>query len=86
MTLGPFVLLKQSPSSEGFSALLAHEMVHVQQWKELGIRRFLMSYLADFAIGLKKYRSWHAAYRSIGLEVEARDLAGEWQKRQSELS
>ncbi len=83
MTLGPIVLLKQSLSTDAYSVLLAHELVHVRQWKELGARRFLSSYLADFVKGLKTHRSWRAAYRSIGLEVEARDLAGEWQKRHS---
>ncbi len=83
MTLGPFVLLKQSLSPDGHSLLLAHELVHVRQWKELGTRRFLRSYLSDFVKGLKTHRSWRVAYRAIGLEVEARDLANEWQKRHS---
>jgi hypothetical protein len=59
--------------------LLRHELVHVEQWRQLGVVRFLFRYLRSY-IGsrLRGYPHW-AAYRRIPLEIEA-----EWQARRSE--
>ncbi len=77
ITLGPLVFLRTEVDDLDFSALMAHELVHVQQWKDLGARRFLAIYLGDFVRGLREYRSWNTAYRAISLEREAREVATE---------
>ncbi len=51
--------------------LLAHELIHVEQWARLGACGFLSRYLGDYArlrlLGL----SHHPAYRHIRAEWEA---------------
>jgi hypothetical protein len=56
--------------------LLAHELVHVRQWRELGAARFLWRYLGAYARGRAAGLGHQRAYEAIPLEVEARDLAG----------
>ncbi len=80
ITLGNFIFLKKKISREGDSQLLAHELVHVRQWKELGRIGFLGKYLASFLRHLKKQKSWMSAYRAIELEEEARDGCDHWVK------
>ena len=56
--------------------LLAHEAVHVEQWRRLGVVGFLRRYLGSYlGFRLRGYGHW-AAYRRIPLEVEA-----EWRAR-----
>jgi hypothetical protein len=51
--------------------LLRHELVHVEQWRRLGIAGFLARYLGGYLRWrLRGYGHW-AAYRRIPLEVEA---------------
>ena len=53
------------------AALLAHELVHVRQWRELGVVGFLVRYVGAYLRWrLRGYGHW-AAYRRIPLEVEA---------------
>jgi hypothetical protein len=55
--------------------LLLHEMVHVQQWRRLGIPRFISRYLGAY---LKSRAGGHGhrhAYHSIPLELEADEVA-----------
>jgi Domain of unknown function (DUF4157) len=51
--------------------LLAHELIHVAQWRRDGVVRFLTTYLWDYArlraLGLRH----DAAYRHIGYEWAA---------------
>lgn len=81
MALGRLVLLTRDVPPGGASALLAHELVHVRQWAELGVVGFAARYLADFARGLARHRRWAPAYRDIALEVAARDEARRWSER-----
>lgn len=74
MTLGRFVLVRRG--QERNLGLLAHELVHVQQWRELGVARFLRRYLVDYLHGRRVGMSHGAAYRAIGLEAEARARSG----------
>ena len=74
MTLGPFILLRREHAAD--EALLAHELVHVRQWRELGAPKFLWRYLGAYARGRAGGLSHQAAYNAIPLEVEARRLAG----------
>lgn len=83
MTLGRTVLVSKPVEADGNSALLAHELVHVRQWSELGVVGFSARYLGDFARNLGTYRRWSRAYRNIGAEVEARHEATDWLRRRT---
>jgi len=74
MTLGRVILLRRDQRDD--DALLAHELVHVRQWRELGAGRFLWRYLGAYARGRAAGLSHQRAYEAIPLEVEARELAG----------
>jgi hypothetical protein len=78
MTLGRFVLLVGDDAHDGRRKLLAHELVHVQQWYELGVVRFLARYLSSYAVQLLRHRRHRRAYFGIGLEAEAYARADEW--------
>lgn len=73
-TLGRFVFVK--PSALGSRRLMDHELVHVRQWRILGVPGFLRRYLGAYlSWRLRRYPHW-AAYRRIPLEIEA-----EWEAR-----
>ena len=73
-TLGRFVFVK--PTAVGSRRLMDHELVHVRQWRELGVPGFLLGYLGAYLHWrLRRYPHW-AAYRRIPLEIEA-----EWEAR-----
>jgi hypothetical protein len=74
MTLGRVILMRRNHA--GDETLLAHELVHVRQWRELGAARFLWRYLAAYARGRASGLGHEQAYEAIPLEVEARTLAG----------
>lgn len=74
MTLGRFILLRRDHVTD--ERLVAHELVHVRQWRELGAARFLWRYLSAYARGRAGGLRHDEAYRAIPLEVEARQLAG----------
>jgi hypothetical protein len=77
MTIGRFVFLKRSHADR--PGLLAHELVHVRQYRELGYLRFSARYLAAYARNLVRFRFRHdAAYRAIPFEAEAYRMAGAW--------
>ncbi len=86
MTLGRFVFVTSDEAHDGSRKLLAHELVHVRQWHELGVVRFLGRYLASYVRQLVRLRKHRKAYRAIGLEVEAYDLADEWSSTQPRRS
>jgi hypothetical protein len=74
MTLGRVILLRRDHRVD--EALLAHELVHVRQWRELGVTRFLWRYLSAYSRGRAAGLGHQRAYEAIPLEVEARELAG----------
>ncbi|MBA2751726.1 MAG: DUF4157 domain-containing protein [Actinobacteria bacterium] len=76
MTLGHTVLMRRGHAAS--QRLLAHELVHVQQWSQLGVVGFLRRYLVAYAKNLIRLRNHHAAYLAIPLEEEARDRAQRW--------
>jgi hypothetical protein len=78
MTLGRVVLVRRGHGDS--SRLLAHELVHVEQWSIHGVVGFLRRYLGDYAKNLARLRSHRAAYLAIPLEVEAREGARRWQE------
>ncbi|HEX4868708.1 MAG TPA: DUF4157 domain-containing protein [Acidimicrobiales bacterium] len=73
-TLGRFVFI--TPRAAGSGRLRRHELVHVRQWRRLGVGGFLVRYLGSYLRWrLRRYPHW-AAYRRIPLEIEA-----EWEAR-----
>lgn len=74
MTVGRLILLRRDHAAD--TALVAHELVHVRQWRELGAARFLWRYLGAYARGRAAGLRHEQAYQAIPLEVEARHLAG----------
>jgi hypothetical protein len=80
MTLGRVVLVKRDGMADrtGRRTLLAHELVHVRQYAELGRVRFLGRYLAAYVRNLARLRRHEAAYLAIPFEVEARAGADDW--------
>ena len=78
LTLGSAVLFSSSGwrevdrrSDEGL-VLLAHELVHVRQYRERGFLRFLWEYGSEYLAGRFKGRSHLQAYRGLSFEQEAR--------------
>jgi hypothetical protein len=60
----------------GDERLLRHELVHVRQWRDLGVLGFLARYLGAYLRWrVRGYGHW-SAYRRIPLEVEA-----DWESR-----
>jgi len=74
MTVGRFVFVCRGHAAD--VRLIAHELVHVQQWRELGAIRFLQEYLAAYWDGRRRGLGHRAAYLAIPLEVDARSRAG----------
>jgi hypothetical protein len=69
VTLGSLVIVRRSCA--GDAELLAHEAVHVRQWRSFGVFGFLRRYLGAYLRWrLRGYPHW-GAYRRIPLEVEA---------------
>jgi hypothetical protein len=69
--IDPVVLTRR----DGPGLLLVHELIHVRQWHELGIARFLWRYLAAYLSGRMRGLGHRGAYLAIPLEVEARAAA-----------
>lgn len=78
MTIGRFVLLRGDRITQRGTTLLAHELVHVRQFAELGAVRFLSQYVGAYLRNLWKFRNHRRAYLEIPLEIEARREAAEW--------
>ena len=76
-TLGRFIFLRES--AVGSERLLRHELVHVRQWRVLGVAGFGLRYLGAYARWrMRRYPHW-AAYRRVPLEIEA-----DWEARGSD--
>jgi hypothetical protein len=78
LTLGRWIFLRVDARRDGSSTLIAHELVHVRQWHELGVARFLARYLRAYAVNLAHLRNHKRAYRAIPFEIEAYDTAATW--------
>lgn len=76
MTLGRLVMVRRG--YEGGRYLLAHELVHVRQYAERGVPRFLAGYLARYL--LLRLDGWGhaAAYRRLPDEI-----AADWEARRT---
>ena len=78
MTVGRFVFLRDDHINNTGSTLLAHELVHVRQFAEMGAVRFLTAYLGAYFSNLRRLKNHRQAYLEIPLEQEARAVAAEW--------
>jgi hypothetical protein len=78
VTLGRMILLARPQPDDGTSTLIAHELVHVEQWARRGVFGFLLWYLGDFWRQLRTRRQWMPAYRAVRAEVQARDRTRTW--------
>ena len=85
MTLGRLILVLRDDDLSGRRILLAHELVHVEQYAELGMVPFLWRYLREYFVNLWRLRNHRRAYLAISLEVEARAEAARWAERSNEL-
>ncbi len=65
-----------------FGLLMAHELVHVRQWREQGLFGFAGKYLGGYLHGRRKRLGHRGAYLQIEQELEARAIAS----RVAELS
>lgn len=81
MTVGRFVFLRGDRINDRSTTLLAHELVHVRQFAELGAVKFLIAYVGPYLTNLFRLRSHREAYLAIPLEIEARREAAEWAER-----
>lgn len=55
--------------------LIVHEMVHVRQWRQLGVWRFTLRYTFAYTSGRRQGLTHQQAYLAIPLECEAREIA-----------
>ena len=78
MTVGRLILVLSDDDQSGKRRLLAHELVHVEQYAGLGAARFLQRYLREYLVNLWRLRSHRQAYLAISLEAEARAAAARW--------
>ena len=78
MTIGRFVFLRGDHIEHKSSALMAHELVHVRQFAEMGMLRFFASYVGAYVRNLWRTKNHRQAYLDIPLEQEARAVAAEW--------
>ncbi len=85
MTLGRVILVLRDDDPSGRRTLLAHELVHVEQYAQLGTTRFLWRYLGEYARNLWRLRSHRRAYLAISFEAEARAAAEGWRSKSRAL-
>lgn len=78
LTSGRLIFLRRDEPMDGGSALIAHELVHVRQFTEMGRLWFLVRYLSAYLRNLARLRNHHRAYLSIPLEREAYGRAAAW--------
>lgn len=74
MTIGRWIIVRRGHELD--VGLIAHELVHVQQWRERRALPFLARYLGEYLrhrVG--GMRHW-AAYSAISFEEEARARSG----------
>ena len=80
MAIGRHILVREDDTT-GRSALIAHELVHTEQWAEEGVVGFLGRYVRDYVRGLRKFRNHRSAYLDIEHERAARTQTELWRHR-----
>ena len=86
MTIGRFVFLRNDGLFDGSRKIIAHELVHVRQYYELGMFRFLARYLGGYVRALAKHHRHRAAYLAISFEEQAYAEADEWLARRHAIT
>ena len=86
MTIGRVVLLRNDGAFDGSRKIIAHELVHVRQYYELGLLRFLSRYVKSYVRALWRHRRHRVAYHAIPFEVQAYAEADEWSNRRNSPS
>jgi hypothetical protein len=71
LTLGHRIWVARELPPAEMDVLLRHELVHVRQMERMGVVRFLVRYLGEYARNRVKGMGHDAAYRAISLEKEA---------------
>ncbi len=69
ITLARLIIVRRGAADD--ERLMRHELVHVRQWRELGVCRFLVQYLGAYFRGRWAGYGHQEAYRRIPLEVQA---------------
>ena len=85
MTVGRLILLLRDDDHSGWRTLLAHELVHVEQYAEFGTIGFLRRYVSGYARNLWRLRSHRQAYLAISFEAEARAASERWRRESRAL-
>ena len=62
-------------SAADVGRLMVHELTHIDQWRRLGAIGWARAYVGDYLRGRRSGLDHRRAYRAIGLEREARDVA-----------
>jgi len=75
ITIGPLVIVRRGAASP---YLVAHESVHVAQWKRYGVIGFVTRYVGSYLRWRLRGKTHRAAYLRIPQEIEA-----DWQARRS---
>ncbi len=82
MTSGRMIFLRRNEPTDGRSTLIAHELIHVRQFTEMGRLYFLIRYLGGYLRNLLTLRNHHSAYLAIPQEREAYASAAAWHHAQ----
>ena len=85
MTIGRFIFLRNDGIYDGSRKIIAHELVHVRQYYELGLLRFLARYLSHYVRALLRLKRHRAAYLAIPFEAHAYAEADEWLARRQTI-
>ena len=75
MALGRTILFKDGEGDIP-SALLRHELIHLEQIKRHGVGRFYLIYVWDYLANLWRSHDHDTAYRNIRFEKEAYEREG----------
>ena len=78
LTSGRFVLLRTDEPTDGTSRLIAHELIHVRQFRELGRIGFALRYFSAYFRNLARFRRHRRAYFEIPQEQEAYGRSRAW--------
>ena len=83
MTSGRLIFLRRDEPMDGRSTLIAHEVVHVRQFTEMGRLFFFLKYATAYARNMARLRSHRRAYLAIPQEREAYAMAANWHHHQT---
>jgi hypothetical protein len=76
MTFGRWILMRRGSFSSFRRGLLGHELVHVMQWREIGVFKFMYLYSYYYLRGRFRGLGHWPAYTEVPYEIEARELSG----------